>query len=199
MHAYPLSAREHRHINSLSIHGDLEKVVTYPDCEEIRTRRHRGQTVPEIHDEMNLNVHRSQVTFHATGRCQHYDGVPPAPSKSPVTWVRCRAMRQLAHLGVPREDIVERAPVPMHPVSLGEHIRGDCGHDIDVEGVRRDFVTATECESFRRRVLDGESANQVSKDCGRDFAGVRRHLIGECGHSGEIPPLRYNGQLWEEA
>lgn len=53
-------------------------------------------------------------------------------------------------------------------------------------------VTSEECDGYRKRVLNGESAYKVAEDIGISENTLRYHVKGECMHKVDHPECSYN-------
>jgi len=113
-----------RHINSECEHENITK----RQCNAIRCAAQDGHNASEVASLFSFLGSRHIAHDHATGDCNHDDGVDPVMTTEQISDADCRRMRsQYRTSDMSQRDIADAVGHPRGTV--GYHLSGACTHD----------------------------------------------------------------------
>lgn len=184
-----LTEDDYRHMDGLARSTGRGK-VSHRLCEEIRTRRHRGESAAELAKRIPIDLSHGTITFHAGGKCQHYVDVPPANTQGRVTDLMCGLLRQARWQGIGPTALAEMLPCEFTHSSVSHHTTGHCTHDTSVPPFTRRTVSAEQCAEWNERREEGEPMPKIAQTSPFEYGTVAAHTNGECNHEQAVPESR---------
>lgn len=167
--------------------------ISEAQCAEIRAES-RETTPYQIAE--RLEVNRSVVVRHVTGECEHPGSSSELRTRGDflVSEEECGDVRRGYDDGEGIDDLQSRTGRRWR--TLVGHLTGKCDHPetelsptFDKQTLlRRDTVTAADCERFREGVRRAGNVMQFAETVDTDYNVVLAHVNGECTHDVDTPP-----------
>lgn len=174
--------------------SSLDDGVSETKCDLFRRECREGASPYELAQDEGLE--RSSVIYHITGECQH-DGVgedPHPKSGFAVSMGECEEMRSRYSENESIEALLDSMGRTWGTVVF--HLTGECTHDASItapefdreEILRRDSITASECNSLREMATEAGNVMEVANSVDYEYPMILAHVNGECSHDVETPP-----------
>jgi len=104
--------------------------VTVAQCNAIRCAAQDGKYGSEIAELFEFIDSPNTATIHATGNCNHDDGVAPVMTTEAVSVADCRRLREWYETSdMSQREIADAIGRPR--ATVGYHLSGRCSHDHD--------------------------------------------------------------------
>lgn len=177
-----VTATDRRHVRHILNHGPHAKKVSQRLCEEIRRRRHNGESGSTVYDGLPVEISRSTMDRHARGDCPHPSDVPPVDADGQITQVQCAMLRMACWDGVTQSDAATLPADTVDQTTVWHHVSGRCAHLCGVPSIRQETVTPPQCQHWTDRRNRGEPLPEVASSTAFTESTISKHTRGACEH-----------------
>jgi len=177
-----LTETDRRHARHLAVHGPFQNKVSQRLCEEIRRRRHNGESGESVYESLPVEMSRALMDDHAAGRCPHPHDVPPVDADGQLSQVQCALLRVACWRGVTQREASELPEDTVDQTTVWLHVTGNCNHVCGIPPARQETVTAAQCRYWRDQRDGGVALSEVASSTTFSESTVSKHTCGRCEH-----------------